>query len=124
MATVYSYALGQRVKIIDDELVFRASHTSTSAPIEFNQTSVTNTALSLLTELGFEQDDLDAATYMEITVTGANIRYRTDGQDPTTTTGHQLAAGNGRPFEGHDRFVNFACIAEAGTALVSITLYS
>lgn len=61
------------------------------------------------------------ATKITMTVEGADIRYRWDGVDPTTTTGHYLGEGNQRELYGHTNLDQLRIIAVSDTATITIT---
>jgi hypothetical protein len=57
-----------------------------------------------------------------VSITGANVRWRVDGVNPTTTVGHILQINQYFEFFGDEmKYVRF--IAETGTAKVFVTYY-
>ena len=56
-----------------------------------------------------------------ITVTGASVRWRDDGTDPTTTVGHVIADGGYLEYHGDIRAIRF--IQTAATATMNISYY-
>jgi len=67
-------------------------------------------------------------THMVMSITGANLRYRTDGNVPTTTVGNRVLQNtdltwmDGR-VDYSDMIANLYMVAESGTAVVDYTLY-
>lgn len=56
-----------------------------------------------------------------ITSETADIRYRLDGGDPTTSVGHLLIAGGTLEVEGQTNLERFSMIAVSGTASVRVS---
>ena len=56
-----------------------------------------------------------------ITVEGADIRYRLDGGNPTTTVGHQVLADGVIEIEGQTNLERFLAIAVSGSASIKVS---
>ncbi len=84
--------------------------------------SVTSGAQIGFTASKINPTNSTSAKMIEITVETANIRYRYDGLAAvTTTTGHQIVAGQQRFVIGINNINRFRMIAESGTATVRAT---
>lgn len=86
--------------------------------IGFRVYSVTNTTPQAIQTV-FNAVDGTKATF---TVLGADIRYRYDGEDPSTTTGHYLSVGLQHQLFGHENLDQFKMIAITGTAEITVTV--
>lgn len=65
------------------------------------------------------------AEYAVVTVETNNIRYRTDGTNPDSTTGHLLAAGDALLLDNYDDIRRFKAIrdtAAAADATIQVSL--
>ena len=80
----------------------------------FEQLSVTTSAQQLTVP--------SQAKSALVSVDSADIRWRVDGTDPTTSTGHLLSDGQYFEFFG-DEIENLSVIATSGTAKVAVTYY-
>lgn len=61
------------------------------------------------------------ATYALISPEGQAVRYRDDGQDPTTTVGMPLAAGETLRYEGNLSALRF--IEQTASARLNVSFY-
>ena len=96
---------------------------STPTASAFNNTTVSSTALDL-EDVGFTAAQVKAADRMRLTVETNLLRYRYDGSAPTTSVGHQLAAGDVLILEGQQNIESFSIIAVSTDGAVFVTLES
>lgn len=95
-----------------------SSTTALHKAIGFKTYTVTNTApLSIQTV--FNNTD---GTKVTFTVLGADVRYRFDGSDPTSTVGHYIGDGLQRELYGHANLDQLRLIAVTGNATVTVTV--
>jgi hypothetical protein len=89
-------------------LMIAHSGSSGLSAVGFQQTTVSTTALSLVIPVGVTPQRA------LLTVNSNAVRYRTDGTNPTTTTGHWLAS-TGAPLEliGSKAIESFRVIRDA-----------
>lgn len=64
---------------------------------------------------------LNQAQYVIITSETNSVRYRIDGQNPTTTVGHLMTAGSALVLVGYASITNFRVIAAAADATLMVT---
>lgn len=84
--------------------------------------NVSSSAIELTeAPFSFTAAQVNGARMATITATGANLRYRYDGTDPTAAIGHLFLDGVTTEF---DRPADLIVIADSGTAAVTITLYT
>ncbi len=90
----------------------------------FGSGTVSNTALALTASpFSFSVANIALADRVLITASTAPIRYRIDGGNPTTTTGHLVATGATVEIQGSDNIINLRIIRDGGSdASASITL--
>lgn len=83
--------------------------------LDFEKVAVSSTAVGL-TEASYGE-----ANHALVTVETNSIRFRTDGEDPDTTTGHLVTAGNSITLESRREVVNFSAIRESADATIQVS---
>lgn len=81
-------------------------------------------ALSDSTAVGFNSTIRAGAAVVDISVETQPVRYRSDGTDPTLTTGVVLQKDTHYRFEGYDGSAALKFQRTTGTASVSVMAYS
>ena len=76
----------------------------------FETVTVANAAKALTTTTWRTSGASDAAKKAFISAEGGSMRYRYDGSDPTTTSGHLLSHGDILEVEGEPNMLNFRAI--------------
>ena len=89
-------------------------------PIGYSQHTVTTSAVTSLDETLIVQ----SVENVVITIENFNIRYRVDGSNPTSNTGHLVANGLYLSFDDAKSIRNFRCIAIGGNATLCVTYYA
>ena len=87
---------------------------------KYAEDTVTTSAVGLV-DLGFTNDDLLRVDSAIITVRTAEVFYRLDGGNPTSTS-HSIASGATVTIEGRYNLRNLKLITSSGTANLAITL--
>jgi hypothetical protein len=98
-----------------------AIHTTTA--FAFGSDSVSTTVIALVDLTGLSDELVAQADRARITVATNPVRYRYDGDDPTATVGHYLAADSETEIVGRQNIGNLRFIRAGGSdGVVSVTL--
>ena len=88
-------------------------------PNNFETITVSTSAIGITTGL---ISDMTAKAF--ITVEDANIRYRIDGTDPTSSVGHPVTSGNSITLDTEQEIRNFKAIRSGESdAKLQVTLW-
>ena len=87
---------------------------------EFEKLTISNTALGFTAATLIETNKENAVRAV-VTVESKSIRYRTDGSDPTTTTGHLVYTGGMIVIEGKTNLERFRAIRVTDDATIQVT---
>jgi len=97
-------------------------------PYQFESVTVTDSATALTASYYKDSGSVDTnakrgAVRAVITVETAQLRYRYDGSDPTSSVGHILNIGDVLVLVGPDALANFRGIRTSGTNAVLRVTY-
>lgn len=86
-----------------------------------NRTVGASTALSMQ-DLGFTLAELNQARQALVTAGANPIRYTVNGQPPTSTVGHYLAANGNLTIDSRGDCFNLQLLALGGNSIVTVTI--
>lgn len=92
----------------------------------FEKITVSSTAIGITTTLvnrpSTTEGQSRSAEYALVTVETDSIRYRTDGTNPDSTTGHLLVAGDVLELDNYDDIRRFKAIRVTTDATIQVSL--
>lgn len=88
----------------------------------FLNADVTNLVALSLMDLGYTDEQVIAADVVYISIEGDDVRWRADGDDPTTGEGIPEASDTKFDLWGFSNLRNFRIIAQSGTATLNMFL--
>lgn len=87
----------------------------------FEQLTVTN-VVTVLSEKFYKQQTFMKAQKAVITVETADMRFTTDGVDPTTSVGHLVGSGDTIELDSPDEIKKFKAVRTGSTsAVINVT---
>ena len=95
-----------------------------AADSAYQQVTVSTTAVGLSAATVGGDSGIPERTYCLLTLATADVRWRVDGVDPDTDTGHIFASGATLSINGHADIVTFRAIRDgAADATLSATCW-
>lgn len=95
-----------------------------SNPMAAADITTTARALTAAAAWNFSAAEVAACTGIRVTTSGADIRFTTNGDTPTTSLGHIIKDGYGCSIFKHSRDApaDFQCIEASGSGTASVTI--